>query len=206
MGFAAATRVFAGTPGEAFRDSCVYSVTDSSRPTATVSQPIQVTVVGSMTPLVLPSAPDQEFTVGTYSSVTLPAASGGVWPYSYSFSCANGRLPSGMGFAAETRVVAGTPGEAFRDSCAYTVTDSSQPAATVSHPIQVTVVGSMTPLALPSAPDQDFVVGTYSSVTLPAASGGVWPYTVFLQLRGAGGCRPGWASQPQTRVIRRHSG
>ena len=201
MGFAAETRVFAGTPGEAFRDSCVYSVTDSSRPTAKVSQAIQVTVVDSMTPpLALPIAPDQDFVVGTYSSVTLPAASGGVWPYRYSFSCANGRLPSGMGFAAETRVIAGTPGESFRDSCVYSVTDSSQPAAKVSHPIQVTVAGSMTPLVLPIAPDQEFVVGTYSSVTLPAASGGVWPYSYFFSC--AGGRLPsGMGFAAETRVL-----
>ena len=94
MGFAAETRVIAGTPDESFRDSCVYSVTDSSQPAAKVSHPIQVTVAGSMEPLALPSAPDQEFVVGTYSSVTLPAASGGVWPYTYSFGCAGGRLPA----------------------------------------------------------------------------------------------------------------
>ena len=39
----------------------------------------------------------------------------------YSFTCAGGSLPSGMGFAPETRVIAGTPGEAFRDSCVYSV-------------------------------------------------------------------------------------
>ena len=200
MGFAAETRVIAGTPDESFRDSCVYSVTDSSQPAAKVSHPIQVTVAGSMTPLVLPIAPDQELVVGTYGSVTLPAASGGVWPYTYSFTCAGGRLPSGMGFAAETRVIAGTPDESFRDSCVYSVTDSSQPAAKVSHPIQVTVAGSMTPLVLPIAPDQELVVGTYGSVTLPAASGGVWPYTYSFIC--AGGRLPsGMGFAAETRVI-----
>ena len=200
MGFVPETRVIAGTPDEAFRDSCAYTVTDSSQPAATVSQPIQVTVVGSMTPLVLPSTPDQDFIVDTYGSVTLPAASGGVGPYEYSFTCAGGTLPSGMGFAPETRVIAGTPDESFRDSCVYSVTDSSRPAATVTQPIQVTVVGSLTPLVLPTTPDQEFIVGTYGSITLPAASGGVGPYEYSFTC--AGGTLPsGMGFAPETRVI-----
>ncbi|MCY4498182.1 MAG: Ig domain-containing protein, partial [Rhodospirillaceae bacterium] len=58
--------------------------------------------------LFLPSAPDQAFIIGAFSSVTLRGASGGVQPYTYSFTCAGGALPSGMGFAPATRVLAGT--------------------------------------------------------------------------------------------------
>ena len=68
-----------------------------------------------------------------------PAATGGVQPYAYSLTCAGGMLPSGMGFAPETRTFAGTPDTPFRDSCTYTVTDSSQPAATISRAVEVEV-------------------------------------------------------------------
>ena len=44
MGFAPATRVFAGTPNARFRDSCTYTVTDSAQPAAVVSRAIEVTV------------------------------------------------------------------------------------------------------------------------------------------------------------------
>ena len=76
---------------------------------------------------------------GTFGSVALGAATGGVEPYTYSFACAGGMLPSGMGFAADTRTFAGTPDAPFRDSCTYKATDSSQPAATVSQAVEVVV-------------------------------------------------------------------
>ena len=44
---------------------------------------------------------------------TLPAATGGIGPYTYSFACAGGQLPSGMGFAPATRMFAGTPERPF---------------------------------------------------------------------------------------------
>ena len=55
------------------------------------------------------------------------------------FECAGGALPSGVGFAPATRVLAGTADAVFRDSCTYAVTDSSRPAATVSHDVEVVV-------------------------------------------------------------------
>ena len=141
MGFAPETRVLAGTPTRAFRDSCVYTVTDSSNPAARVSQPVELTVLANAPPaLTLPTLPDQELSVGIYRTIVFPAASGGLRPHEYSLTCAGRRLPPGMGFASETRVLAGTPNAAFRDSCVYTVTDSSNPAAKVSRPVQVTVL------------------------------------------------------------------
>ena len=116
----------------------------------------------------------------------LPAATGGVGPYTYSFSCAGGQLPSGMGFAPTTRVFAGTPDARFRDSCTYTAMDSSQPAMTVSRAVEVEVSGrAVAPLSnpedfVPNSP-QDTVVFLYmerrARVTFKAATGGVAPYT-----------------------------
>ena len=141
MGFARETRVLAGTPTRAFRDSCVYTVTDSSNLAARVSQPIQLTVLANPPPqLTVPTLTDQELSVGIYRTIVFPAASGGLRPLEYSLTCAGGRLPPGMGFAPETRVLAGTPSAAFRDSCVYRVTDSSNPAAKVARPVQVTVL------------------------------------------------------------------
>ena len=102
----------AGDHGKTF--FCTYVVTDS----ATIGTPQSVSfglrlAVNPPAPLVLPSATDQAFIIGTYRSVTLPAASGGIQPYTYSFTCAGGMLPSGMGFAPATRVFAGTPDALF---------------------------------------------------------------------------------------------
>ena len=141
MGFVPQTRVLAGTPKEGFRDSCAYTVFDSSRPPAQISRPIELAVLTTPPPaLTVPSAADQELTVGIYRAIVFPVASGGLRPHEYSFTCAGGRLPPGMGFAPETRVLAGTPRVAFRDSCVYKVTDSSNPAEEISQPVQVTVV------------------------------------------------------------------
>ncbi len=143
MGFEATTRVLAGTPTAAFRDTCAYTATDSSQPAATVSRPFDVAVEG-LEDLDFQPAPQlsqglKGLQVGTFASLELPAATGGVSPYTYALTCAGGSLPPGMGFEATIRVLAGTPTAAFRDTCAYTVMDSSQPAATGSQSFEVAV-------------------------------------------------------------------
>ena len=102
MGFAPATRMFAGTPDARFRDSCTLTATDSSQPAVTASRAVEVEVTGGVTPpLTLPPLPSKiSLTVGTFRSEALPAASGGVAPYTYSFTLCRGALPSGMGFRA----------------------------------------------------------------------------------------------------------
>ena len=198
MGFAPATRVFAGTPDAPFRDSCTYSVTDSSQPPDAVSAAIEITV-GPRRPLALPSANVPALIVNLYRSVQLPAATGGVEPYTYSLTCAGGTLPSGMGFAPATRVFAGTPDAPFRDSCTYSVTDSSQPPDVVSAAIEI-AVGPRRPLALPSAYVPPLNIGFYRSVQLPAASGGIEPHTYSLTC--AGGTLPsGMGFAPATRMF-----
>ena len=194
MGFAPATRMFAGTPDARFRDSCTFTVADSSQPAATASRAVEVEVTGGVTqPLILPPFPSKvSLTVGTFHSEALPAASGGVAPNTYSFTCAGGALPSGMGFAPATRMFAGTPDARFRDSCTLTVTDSSQPAATTSRAVEIEVTGAATqPLTLPEkvvlVPDGDptdhvsLMVQQRASERFAEASGGVQPYTYDLQ-------------------------
>ena len=107
---------------------CTFRVTESDpgfRPARSVSYGLRLTVdFGSTDTLSLPRPSKLSLTVGTFHSGALPAASGGVQPYTYSFTCAGGQLPSGMGFAPATRVFAGTPGARFRDSCTYTASAS----------------------------------------------------------------------------------
>ena len=160
---------------------CTFAVTDSTTPDPVTTSHVLRLVIGSVAPLVVPSVADQSFTVGTFASVPFPAASGGVQPYNYSFTCAAGQLPSGMGFAPETRVFAGTPNTTSHDSCTYTVTDSSQPPQTVSHAVEVQVTGG---IALP----QDVVsdnkisaqVGQRIRIEFAEATGGVRPYSYEL--------------------------
>ena len=138
---------------------CTYRVTESDpgfRPQQSVSHALRLAVgSGSTGILSLAFSGKLSLTVGTFHGEALPAASGGVGPYTYSFTCAGGQLPSGMSFAPATRMFAGTPDARFRDSCTYTVTDSSQPGMRVSRAVEVEVSGrAVTPLSLP----QDFVL------------------------------------------------
>ena len=198
MGFAPATRRFAGTPEAPFRDSCTYTVTDSSQPAETFSEAVEVEVKSAETqPLALQSEPPQaSFIIGEFRPYTLPEATGGVEPYTYTFTCEGGSLPPGIGFSPATRVLAGVADAVFHASCTYTVTDSSQPAATVSR----NVVVSTQSLTLPYVRPQSFVIGTFRSVTLPAATGGVAPYTYTFTC-ASGRRPPGVGFTPATRVL-----
>ena len=137
--------------------------------------------------------------IGTFHDKEFPKASGGVAPYTYAFTCAGGSLPPGMGFAPATRRLAGTPTARFHDSCTYTVTDSAQPAETVSRAVEVEVTGGPARLSLPVSPDkQDLMVGTFDDEEFPEASGGVAPYTYAFTCAG-GSLPPGMGFAPRTR-------
>ena len=206
MGFEAATRTFAGTPTAAFRDSCAYTVTDSSQPADTESHSFEVAVAGPGD-LEFQSTPETDslssLQVRVFHSRALPAVMGGVPPYTYAVTCAGGNLPPGMGFEAATRTFAGTPTAAFRDSCAYTVTDSSQPADTESHSFEVAVAGPGD-LEFQSTPETDSLsslqVRVFHSRALPAVMGGVPPYTYTITCAG-GNLPPGMGFEAATRTF-----
>ena len=120
---------------------CTYVVTDSAilYGPQTKSFGLRL-IVDSLTALGLVSSPTiPPLSIGVYHFEALPRARGGIEPYTYSLTCAGGALPDGMNFASETRVFAGIPNAQFHDSCTYTVTDNSEPAATASLPVEVLV-------------------------------------------------------------------
>ena len=124
MGFAPATRVFAGTPGARFRDSCTYTATDSSQPAAMVSVAVEVEVTGGPAPLslrqVFENGPDNRLPleIGKRIEVKFAEASDGVQPYTYEvLDCT---LPAGLEFHSSTRVLSGTPDAEYRGpNCTY---------------------------------------------------------------------------------------
>ena len=136
--------------------------------------------------LALTQVSDQAFVIGTFQAVTLPAATGGVGPYTYDFTCAGGMLPPGVGFAPATRVLAGTADAVFRDACTYAVTDSSQPVETVSKAVEVTSAAgralALTQVFDDAELDDELVlkIGRRSQTVFQTASGGVPPYTYEL--------------------------
>ena len=169
---------------------CTYRVAESDpgfRPARTVSYGLRLEVSSDTTrPLALPRPSKVDLSVGTFHDGEFPVATGGVQPYTYSFTCAGGSLPSGMGFAPVTRRFAGTPDTRFRDSCTYSVTDSTQPAETVSRAVEVEVTGGAAPLELTqvfetvSGNELTLKIGRRSQTIFQMASGGVAPYTYEL--------------------------
>ena len=196
--------VLAGTRPVEYRDrslTCTYRVTEADpgfRPQRSVNWALHL-VDGARSSLTLPQPDDIGTSVGTFFSDDLPSASGGIQPHTYSFTCAGGQLPSGMGFAPETRIFAGTPESAFRDSCTYTVTDSAEPAQTVSRAIEVEVTSPATPkLTLGDPDDISISVGELYNEALPEAKGGVLPHTYSFAC-GGGELPPGMSFTPETR-------
>ena len=169
---------------------CTYRVAESDpgfRPARTLSYGLRLEVGSDTTqPLALPRPSKVGLSVGTFHDGEFPVATGGVQPYTYTFTCAGGSLPSGMGFAPATRRFAGTPDTRFRDSCTYSVTDSTQPAETVSRAVEVEVTGGAAPLELTqvfetvSGNELTLKIGRRSQTIFQTASGGVAPYTYEL--------------------------
>ena len=122
---------------------CTYVVTDSAVLYGPQTRSFGLRLdVASPTDLGLSADPISPLSLNIgeyYQSDPLPYARGGVPPYTYSFTCAGGELPAGMGFAPETRVFAGIPEARFHDSCTYTATDSSQPPMSHSLAVEVSV-------------------------------------------------------------------
>ncbi|MDE0277223.1 MAG: putative Ig domain-containing protein [Defluviicoccus sp.] len=150
--------------------------------------------------LMLGAPPNVDLSVGTFGDVLFPTATGGVEPYTYALTCAGGSLPSGMSFAPATRRFAGTPGTRFRDSCTYSVTDSSAIAATVSQAVEIEVAGPVTgTLMLPASVVPGNVirlrVGERARIAFRPATGGVQPYTYRLQCPDPSPIGPNVASQ-----------
>ena len=171
-------------------DFCTYHVTESDpgfRPQRSVSHGLRLEVEPlEASDLALPPPGTMNLSVGIFDSTELPPATGGVRPYAYSFTCAGvslpSGLPSGMSFAPETRRFAGTPNVRFRESCTYSVTDSSVLATTVSQAVEVQVAGPVTGTLML---DEFVVPGNVlrlrvnerARVAFRKATGGVPPYT-----------------------------
>ncbi len=122
---------------------------------------------------------DQSYHVGVpiIDDFTLPAAQQGTPPYRYALTP---ELPKGLAFDASTRILSGTPTEAFAPKpFTYTVTDANANSARQEFSMEViepealtfteTIGNQKYPVQIP-VPDQ----------ILPGAVGGIAPYTYTL--------------------------
>ena len=144
--------------------------------------------------------------------VTFPAATGGIAPLSY--SVIGGRLPTGLTFDADGRVLSGTPTAPGVGIFTYRVTDSAMPPATVTVGAMIIICETggtpdgLTNCGLPSFTTLAFTTPAgmtfentrpVTSVTLPAATGGY--STNAVRIYTATPLPPGLTFDPMTRAI-----
>ena len=173
VSFAADTRELSGTTSAAEQSATTYTykVTDANGDEATDEFTLEIT---NATPT-LGSISDQSWIEGIANSVTLPAATGGDAPLTYSLA----GLPTGVTFAAGTRLLSGTSSVTAQSATTYTykVTDANGDEATAEFTIEI---ATDTSPSLGATSDQSWIEGVAVSLTLPAATGGNAPLTYSL--------------------------
>jgi hypothetical protein len=161
------TGAITGTPTSAGSSTFSIQVTDSSSPSLSATKSLTVKVVSPLTlsALTLPGAVQ-----GTAYSQTL-TATGGTQPFTWSVTA--GSPPAGLTLNPTTGTLSGTPKATGSSTFTVQVTDSSQPAGSVSQTFSIVVVKSFlgTVSSLPQA-----AVGAHYAATL-TATGGTAPYT-----------------------------
>ncbi len=171
-----------GTPTAAGTFTAVVQVLDSSPSVQRATESIAIVI--SPPPLsvapVLPTA-----YVGKAYSVALGTA-GGTAPYKWSVT--SGALPSGLTLSANG-VISGTPTAAGTFRASLQVTDSSNPAASVTTDVTLTVATSLV-ITTTSVPATATTNPPYTSFTFQAA-GGAAPYTWSWAASGTSGLPPG---------------
>jgi Putative Ig domain len=171
--------VISGTPtGPNGTSNFSVTVTDSSNPKQTATQPLSITInlppAPAISPTTLPNG-----NVGTAYSQTL-TVTGGLAPYSWSVS--SGTLPAGLtapSGTAATAQITGTPTTA-QSNVAFTiqVKDSSNPPQTGSQAYTVTI-NPPAPLSITTTALSQGTFNSAYSATI-TATGGVAPYAFSL--------------------------
>ena len=158
--------------------SITFTVTDSGNPPQTATVTLSITV--NPAPLAITTASLANGTVGTSygpggAGVTL-AATGGIAPYTWSWSAQSGSsLPAGLSLAATTGTISGTPTAGGTFGVTVTVTDSETSPMTASANFSITI-SAPAALAIQTTTLGNGTVGTAFTASL-SATGGVTPYT-----------------------------
>ena len=165
--FEASTRILSGTPDTADTTVLTYTVTDTNGANTSVD----FTVIVS-DGLALTASGNQTYTLNTaITALELPVATGGTAPLTYTLTS----VP-GLNFAADTRILSGTPDTPATTTLTYTVTDDNGASTTATFTIIVS-----DGLALSARGDQNYTLNTaITALELPEASGGTAPRTYTL--------------------------
>ena len=171
------TRVLSGTPS-AVTSAATYTYKIEGANSLYSKEEFTIAVAADTDPQFPTSTyvPDQVWVQNATASVTLPQAINGNAPLTYSLV---GTLPTGVSFAAATRVLSGTP-SALQNAATYTYKVRDFDGDEDTDTFTVTVETDTQPtLSAPS--DQIWVYdAAISALTLPAASSGNSPLTYSI--------------------------
>lgn len=167
---ASSSGVIAGTPTTQGASSFTAQAQDASGTQA--SAPFSITINAAIPPLTLTLTNLPGATVGVPYTETI-GATGGTAPYTCMITA--GTLPAGL--TLNGCVVSGTPTTPGTSTITVKVTDSSNPAETVTGPVTLTVSPAALTLTLSSLPNA--TVGTPYTSTIGVA-GGTAPYSCAI--------------------------
>jgi hypothetical protein len=165
IGLNPTTGALSGAPAAAGSFSATVQVTDSRSQTA---QKVLTFTVG-LPPVEIVTSALPAATKGVICNQQLNAA-GGKPPYTWSVTA--GALPGGLGLAAATGIISGTPNAT--GSFSFTVTATDADSHTASKPFSITVAAP--PLSVAAIPALETLMGLSFNYQL-SASGGTSPYT-----------------------------
>lgn len=137
LSFDVSTGAVTGIPTATYEAAnLVFSVKDANNVVASTTSTVIFIVSPSISAIATNAA--QSLAVGTaISSFTPLTASGGVTPYTYSYT---GTLPAGLSLNASTGAVTGTPGAAYTaTSVKFSVKDANNVAASTTSTVSFTV-------------------------------------------------------------------
>ncbi len=164
-------------------ETYTYKVTDSDSDTDdgdSDTLTFSYTIEANSVPSFSETIPDQTYVQGTSANlpVTLPEATGGNGTVSYSLTPV--RLPAGLDFDENTRVISGTPTETIAApgrTYTYRAMDDDLDTGTRTFSITITALSFDGQV---SSPVLYLAERPVTPLTLPAATGGTAPYTYSL--------------------------
>lgn len=139
LSLASATGIISGTPTATGTSTFTATVTDSESPAQSKSATLSLAV--SATPLSITSSALAAATSGSIYSQSLKASGG---TPGYTWAVTSGSLPAGLTLAATTGVITGTPTTTGTATFTASVTDSSNPAQSVSATTSILVDAATT--------------------------------------------------------------
>ena len=179
-GLSLSNAAISGTPTATGSFTVILTVTDAASPAAQqiANYTIAITAPASLS---ITSTPPLEGTVGAvYDSGSL-IASGGVTPYTWSWTAAKGSaLPPGLSISNGSNSwgsISGTPTLAGSYQVVLTITDSELPSAQAAVNLTIVIVNPLPPVIVTSPAPPAGAVGVYYSGYAFKATYGLLPLT-----------------------------